>query len=81
MLLIIKNQHFKPSNEDCFIDVINEIISKSLEEGEGEKKNNAIELYETVDFSKLSENKFREFISHFDYNEMTATIWKKLCEW
>ena len=37
-------------------------------------------MYETVDLKKLSENKFNDFVMKFDFNQMTATMWKNFSE-
>lgn len=73
---ILRNDHFNIEDEDLLIDMINELVS--CMEDDQELSDN--ELYETVDLTKLSENKFREFLSTFDYTKMTGTIWKNLCE-
>ncbi|KAK8835909.1 hypothetical protein M9Y10_040287 [Tritrichomonas musculus] len=73
---ILRNDHFNIEDEDLLIDMINELVSCM----EDEHEFSDIELYETVDLTKLSENKFREFLSTFDYTKMTGTIWKNLCE-
>ncbi|KAK8839349.1 hypothetical protein M9Y10_032285, partial [Tritrichomonas musculus] len=72
---ILRNDHFNIEDEDLLIDMINELVS--CMEDDQELSDN--ELYETVDLTKLSENKFREFLSTFDYTKMTGTIWKNLC--
>lgn len=73
---IIKNKNFKMKDDDALIDIINEINSNQSNENEEIK---TIDLYESIDFKNLSKNKLEYFLSNFDFNEMTATIWRKLC--
>lgn len=40
---------------------------------------NHIELFEVIDFSKLSDKKFSEFLEVFDYQSMNHVIWTNLC--
>lgn len=79
---ILKNEHFKAKDEDSLIDIINEIYSEYGNENENENDNyiSYIELYETIDLKKLSENKFNEFVAKFDFNQMTAKMWDNFCE-
>lgn len=76
---IISNHHFKIENEDSLLDFINKIYNNNDKNDEDEEIS-ITEFYEKVEFLGLSENKFREFIKEFDINEMTITLWRKLCQ-
>ena len=71
---IIENKNFDRKDEDQLFELISEIMNKKTENEESSN------LYEELDFKKLSPTKFNEFINNFDYNEMTNVIWRKLCE-
>ena len=74
---ILINDNFQRKNEDELIDFINEI---SIPENDDNKEElNIFDIYETIDFSKLSKNKLKEFLSKIDYREMTFTFWTNLC--
>lgn len=73
---IVTNENFKVADNDKLFEIVNTIISND----ESEEKIKNIELYETVDMTKLSENKLKEMVLNLDYTEMTGTMWRKICE-
>lgn len=72
---IVTNENFKVADNDKLFEIINTIISN-----ESEEKIKNIELYETVDITKLSGSKLKEMVLNLDYTEMTGTMWRKICE-
>lgn len=75
---IISNEHFKIKNEDSFLDFINRVFSI---ENDQEKDNfSKIDFYEKIEFLGLSDKKFQEFLNHFEFNEMTTDLWRKICQ-
>ena len=80
MYSIISNSHFKIEDEDSFFDFINNFFANNQNNNNEDNEFDIIEFYEKVEFSQLSKNKFSEFLSKFDYNEMTAPLWRKLCQ-
>ena len=73
---ILSNQNLKLKNEDSLLDFINKLFEQAAAEDESLK----IEFYEIIEFTSLSENKMREFLSDFNSNEMTKSLWSKLVE-
>ena len=71
---IISNPKLQITTEDSFLDMINQIIEK--EETTSEIDN--FTFLEQIEFTGLSEEKLREFLSNFDFNLITSSLWKKL---
>ncbi|OHT03295.1 hypothetical protein TRFO_29335 [Tritrichomonas foetus] len=62
------NPH-KIFNEDIFLDFLLELYA--------DKQVNA-NVFEIVDFSRLSETSLKKFIDIFDYSDLNEVIWKKI---
>lgn len=73
---IISNKHLKIESEDSLFDIIQNKFTNQSENSED--CIDIISFYEEIDFSGLSESKFRDFLNKFDFNEMTGLIWAKL---
>lgn len=73
---ITYNRHLKIESEDSLFDIIQNIFTNQSENSED--CIDIISFYEEIDFSGLSESKFRDFLNKFDFNEMTGLIWAKL---
>lgn len=72
---ILRNDKFKVRDNDKLFDIIKEMNTREEEE---EEKN--FDFYELIDILSLSEEKFCDFLSIFDYREMTGNIWRQICE-
>ena len=75
---IISNEHFNIENEDDLLDIINDIFKSHYEQEEQylyEEELDIIHFYEHIDVSKLSEDKFEEYIIQLRASEMTEDIW------
>lgn len=77
---IISNPHFKIESEDWLFDLINTIFKDGKNEDDENENYSIIEFYEKVEFSGLSENKFKFFLKNFDFNEMSNLLWHKLSQ-
>lgn len=80
---IISNSKLIIESENSLYQFINKLflnINSEKEKLEKDKYNNIILFYENVEFSQLDENIFSQFISQFDFTEMTNLLWKKLCK-
>lgn len=74
---IISSDQLKLTNEDSLLDFIDQIFS--IEENNKDSDEfNKTAFYELVDFSELSENRFREFINSLNPNELSSPLWQKL---
>lgn len=71
---ILQNAKFESEDEDKLFDLVSAIESDDREERKA-----GASLYEEIDFSKLSSEKVRQFLSEFDYNDMTGVLWRNLC--
>lgn len=70
---ILRNDKFKVRDNDKLFDIIKEMNTREEEEEN-------VDFYELIDISSLSEEKFCDFLSIFDYREMTGNIWRQICE-
>ena len=76
LLSIISSPQLRIENEDSLLDFVQEIFDEKDKDDEDIGIN---EFYEQIDFLSLSEEKFHEFLEKFEINEITQTIWTKLC--
>lgn len=77
---LIKNDHLQISSEDSLYDIIQESFKEDKEDEEYKEDDlDLLSFYEEIEFSLLSENKFSEFISIFDINDLSQKLWHKLC--
>ncbi|KAK8840091.1 hypothetical protein M9Y10_031028 [Tritrichomonas musculus] len=67
---IIRNDGFKVTDNDKLFEMIKKINSND----------GSVEMYEAVDFLRLSTENFCELLKSLDYSEMTGTMWSRLCE-
>lgn len=74
---IISSDQLKLKNEDSLLDFINQIFSVN-ENDNGDSGLNKTAFYELIDFSELSENKFKEFVDNFNPSELSTALWQKL---
>lgn len=73
---IISNDHLQIQNEDSLFDFINQLFSdETIQNDDGF---NIASFYEIIEFENLSEEKFREFLDNFDFNNLTNNLWSKL---
>lgn len=87
LLKILSNTHLKIEDEDTLFEIIKEIFeereneneNKNKEEDEEEEELTIFDFYEQINFSGLSDEKFKEFLEIFDPTKMTNSLWKKLC--
>ncbi|KAK8835530.1 hypothetical protein M9Y10_042414 [Tritrichomonas musculus] len=78
---IISNPNFQIKSEDSLFEFIQKKFSKKYNSNnENEDDLSIIDFYEKVEFSCLSENKFREFIENLDFNDITSSLWSKLIQ-
>lgn len=78
---IISNPHLQIASEDSLLDTVMQIINgiddNSLKSQDEIEK---VLFLEHIEFTSLSEEKLREFLSVFDFNSITSSLWKKLYE-
>ena len=79
---IISNPNLQITTEDSFLDMIIQIIEKNetttSKIDKTENQIDSISFLEQVEFTGLSEEKLREFLSNFDFNRITSSLWQKL---
>lgn len=73
---IIFDENLVIESEDSLFDFINKLFSE--EKVNDDEEINIISFYEEIDFTKLSQSKFEEFVSCFIGSEMTRNLWEKL---
>ena len=73
--MILSNPNLQIKSEDSLLDLVLQIIEK--EEKDGEEIDN-ISFLEQIEFTGLSESKLRSFLSYFDINQLTNSLWQKL---
>ena len=73
--MILSNPNLQIKSEDSLLDLVLQIIEK--EEKDGEEIDN-ISFLEQIEFMGLSESKLRSFLSYFDINQLTNSLWQKL---
>lgn len=74
---IISSDELKLTSEDSLLDFIDQIFSID-ENNKDSDEFNKTAFYELVDFSELSEDRFREFINSLNPNELSSPLWQKL---
>lgn len=75
---IISNSHLQIKNEDSLFDIILQIINDEKEQRKEDESIDNISFLEQIEFTELSEEKLREFLDIYDFNEMTNSMWQKL---
>lgn len=75
--LIISNPLLKIKSEDSLLDIVLQIIEKADFSEKVEEEIESVSLLEHIEFTGLSEDKLREFLSTFDFNRITNSLWKK----
>lgn len=75
---IISNENLVIESEDSLFEFVKDLFKEKRNEDENEI--DEISFYEEIEFTKLSEKKFNEFIEIFPSSEMTQNLWKKLCQ-
>lgn len=68
LLRIISSDKLKLESEDSLYDFIESIF-------EDKSDMTIYDFYESIELNALSESKFREFVSKFDYNELSSCQW------
>ena len=68
---IINNSKLKLESEDQLLKFINKLYCRDVKYSI---------LYETVYFVNVSSEAMGEFISHFDMNDLTASVWNRLSD-
>lgn len=79
---IITNPHLQIKTEDSFLDLICQIIDNQTfsDEIDSKEKIDNISFLEQVEFTRLSEEKLREFLTNYDFNRTTNSLWQKFYE-
>lgn len=80
---ILSNPQLKVANEDMLVDFIDELFSRENnceEKSTTTSKLNKVDFYELIEFTSLSENKFKEFLHKFDISELATPLWSRLVE-
>ena len=80
--LIISNPNLQIKTEDSLLDIVLKIIESttfSEHADQDDQIDNSLFL-ENIEFALLSENKLREFLSNFDFNQITNSLWRKFYE-
>ncbi|KAK8897927.1 hypothetical protein M9Y10_000160 [Tritrichomonas musculus] len=72
---IISNEKLVIESEDSLFEFI-EKLSKA--KAKVKEALDVVRFYEEIEFTKLSEAKFNDFIETFDINEMSHEMWEKL---
>ena len=80
--LIISNPNLQITSEDSFYDIICQIIDRETfsEEYSNYETIENISFFEQIEFTLISENKLRDFLSNLDINLITNTLWHKICQ-
>lgn len=78
LFMIISNEKLKFKKEDSFVDFIYKIFSNDADISD-ENEPNIISFFEKVDMSKLSKNKFIEFLQKLNPNEISTSLWENIC--
>lgn len=78
ILSIISNNHLLLNDEDSLFDFIEKLFPNNYENDSDEF--NKTHFYEQINFSELSEDKYKDFFDNFNYNDMTGTIWLKISQ-
>ena len=73
---IISHEDLQIESEDSLFDIISQIIEIHKDTDEVED----ILFFEQIEFLSLSETKFLEFVSVFDFNDMSGQLWQNLCQ-
>ena len=74
---IISNENLVIESEDSLYEFIKELFK---ERKENESEIDKMSFLEEIEFTRLSEDKFNDFIENFSSGEMTGRLWKKLCK-
>ena len=74
--MIISHSDLQIESEESLFDIISQIIEMKKDD---DKISDALFL-EQIEFVCLSETKFLEFVSKFDFNEMNGQLWQNLCQ-
>lgn len=75
---ILSSSQLKLLNEDSLLDFINQLFSIEQNKNDDGDGLNKTAFYELVDFSELSDQKFKEFIDAFNPSELSVALWQKL---
>lgn len=73
LLLIISNDNLKLESEDSLFNFIKQLFEES-------SNFESIQLYEQIEFTQLSKNKFKEFINILNPSEITNNLWRKISD-
>ncbi|KAK8842136.1 hypothetical protein M9Y10_026363 [Tritrichomonas musculus] len=68
---IFSNDKLELESEDQLLRIVNKLYTKDV---------NYSILYETVFFENVSSEAMKEFVSIFDINELTVSIWRRLAD-
>lgn len=74
---IISNEHLQIESEDSLFEFINKIFN---DDNNDDTDLDIINFYEKLEFTQLSKEKFKEFISSFKPSEITNDLWIKICD-
>ena len=78
LFMIVSNKKIKFKKEDSFVDFIYKIFSNDADISD-KNEPNIISFFEKVDLSKLSKNKFIEFLRKLNPNEISCSLWENIC--
>lgn len=68
---IISSPNLQIKNEDSILDIIHQIINRNDKDDEIDDTL----FLEHIEYTGLSEKKLHEFISYFDFNQITSSLW------
>lgn len=77
--LLISNKHLQIDDEDSLLDFIDTFFIENQTDQKFNEKDDEIDIYsfyELIEFSLLSEERFKKFLNSFDINQITQQIWQ-----
>lgn len=74
--MIISHDELQIESEDSLFDIITQIIEKKNDDDKIED----FLFYEQIEFACLSESKFIDFVTNFDFNSMSYQLWRNLSQ-
>ena len=77
---LLKNEHLTVSKQDDLLNIIEQFMSTKNDDDFYFGEVTKYDFYELIDYSKLSRDKFKEFIDNFDCMNMTVLLWRNLIQ-
>ena len=75
---IISSDELVIESEDSLFEFTQKPFKNRSQNQADEEEFDIVSFYEEVEFTRLSDSKFREFVENFSGSEMTAKLWRRL---